>query len=297
MSGAAFFFGSGISRDSKAPMVGDITDALLNGAWDAHTDWRFYPSKTPSRGKAQLLQEFIRLVKTQIDPHLRSRDDREANYEDLYAAALQIAQDETSEITNPLIADTVSVIRAAATDLFRDFHPHIDDNAFASLADRATDLVQWVVYHKLAPATVPVGMEAISAVAGAVSSLDIFSLNHDLLIELLLNQKKIPFADGFGERDGDVLRFSWSWNSGVPVRLYKLHGSVDWYRFSFPTFVQFGKASNPDFCENADGTPLSLLEPKPLFLTGTTVKEQLYGVSVVGELFSESARVFVLIIH
>ena len=71
------------------------------------------------------------------------------------------------------------------------------------------------------------------------------------------------------------------------MRLYKLHGSVDWYRFSFPTFVQFGKASDPDHCKNADGTPLSLLDPKPLFLTGTTVKEQLYGVTVVGELFSE----------
>jgi hypothetical protein len=32
---------------------------------------------------------------------------------------------------------------------------------------------------------------------------------------------------------------------------------------------------------------LGLLDPKPLFLTGTTVKEQLYGVSLVCELFAE----------
>jgi hypothetical protein len=285
---AAFFFGSGISRDSKAPMVGDITDALLNSNWEAHTDSRFYPSKSQSSGKARLAQEFVRLLKAQIDPHLQARDNREANYEDLFAAALQIVQDETFEIINPLIADTVSVIRAAAADLFRDLHAHIDDNAFASLADIATDLVQWVVYHKLSPAVTPIGMDTIAATASAVTSLDIFSLNHDLLIERLLRNAGIPFADGFAEADGDVTRFNWSWNQDVPVRLYKLHGSVDWYRFRFPTFVQFGKVrGDPEHCKNADGTRLSLLDSKPLFLTGTTVKEQLYGVSVVGELFTQ----------
>ena len=268
-------------------MVEEITDALLTGTWESHTDSRFYPSAAPSSGIAQRAQEFVRIVKAHIDPHLRTRDDRVANYEDLYAAVLQIVQDETFEIINPLIADTLSAIRAATGDLCRDLHPHIDTNTFASLADRATDLVQWVVYHKLAPATKPVGMDAIAAVASALPSVDIFSLNHDLLIEGLLHEAGIPFADGFAERDGDVLRFNWSWNSGVPVRLYKLHGSVDWYRFRFPTFVQFGKVHDPEHCKNADGRRLDLLDPKPLFLTGTTVKEQLYGVSVVGELFSQ----------
>ena len=59
-------------------------------------------------------------------------------------------------------------------------------------------------------------MDAIAAVASVLPSVDIFSLNHDLLIERLLHKAGIPFADGFAERDGDVLRFNWSWNSGEP---------------------------------------------------------------------------------
>jgi len=288
MKRAAFLFGSGISRESGGPMVGDISDALLNGAWKAHTDLRFYPDGVASVGEAKRAQDFLRVLKVHADAHLQSRDGRESNYEDLYAAALQILQDETCEIVNPLLSNSIGVIRDAALHLYQDLPPHIDDNAFASLADRATDLVQWVVYYKLQSVVKPVGMEALTSIVKATTNLDIFSLNHDLLIERQLNDTSIPFADGFSESDGNVVRFNWSWNGSAPVRLYKLHGSINWYRFRFPEYVQYARVEgNPEDCTNGAGQRLSLLDPKPLFLTGTTVKEQLYGYSLVGELFAE----------
>jgi len=88
---AAFFFGSGISRDSGAPMVDELGDALLNGGWEAHSDLRFYPSKSPSTGEAERAQEFLRILAAHISPHLRNHEERDANYEDIYGAALQIA--------------------------------------------------------------------------------------------------------------------------------------------------------------------------------------------------------------
>lgn len=286
---AAFFFGSGISRDSGAPMVDQLTNALMNGGWEPHSDSRFYPSKSPSTGEAERAQEFLRILAAQISPHLRSREERDTNYEDLYAAALQIVWDETYEIVNPLIAESTALVRAATEHLFRNQRPHLDQNAFASLAERATDLVQWTVFHELARASKPVAMETISEVAGATDDLDIFSLNHDLLIELELERNGIAFADGFGDAWGDARRFNWSWNeAGTKVRLYKLHGSVDWYFFRSQVLDQFGKIrGDPEHCRDENGKRLSLLTPEPRFLTGTTVKEQSYGTGLTGELFTE----------
>ena len=65
----------------------------------------------------------------------------------------------------------------------------------------------------------------------------IFSLNHDLLIEYLLSENKVPFSDGFGvnespirgEKDEILKIFNNTYTERI--RLYKLHGSVDYYRF------------------------------------------------------------------
>src|SRR3990172_4529035 len=115
MSAAAFFFGSGISRDSGAPTVEGITANLLDGAWMSYTDWRFYPRREDeeqvSTGTALRAQEFLRMVKNEIDPHLRAREGRQANYEDLFSAVRQIVDDEMAEGTNPLLAGTTASIR------------------------------------------------------------------------------------------------------------------------------------------------------------------------------------------
>ena len=270
-------------------MVGTITNAALAHGWEKHSDSRFYTAAGPSTGEALLAQEFLRSLKDYIDPHLRIRESREGNYEDLYAAALQIVQDETFEIVNPLISTSLSEIMCNSEKLWRQQPAHIDDNAFASLADRATELIQWTVFHLLDPVRVPVGMDALASVAGIVDQCDVFTLNHDLLIERLFDQFGVDYADGFGQKDGDVQTFNWSWNApAANIRLFKLHGSIDWYRYRYPQYVQYAKVrSDPEHRKNSVGDRLTLLDTKPLFLTGTTVKEQSYGYSLVGELFAE----------
>lgn len=71
-------------------------------------------------------------------------------------------------------------------------------------------------------------MDLLSSAARNFDVVDIFSLNHDLLIEKQLENETIPYADGFGEADGDATLFNSSWNNQTSgVRLFKLHGSVD----------------------------------------------------------------------
>lgn len=65
---------------------------------------------------------------------------------------------------------------------------------------------------------------------GFEDSLSIFTLNHDTVIEKLLQNSEIQFCDGFYENDKGA-KF---WDSGLSemdacrVRLLKLHGSIDW---------------------------------------------------------------------
>lgn len=63
------------------------------------------------------------------------------------------------------------------------------------------------------------------------NTADVFTLNNDLLVEWLCKQWKIKLADGFNDA-GEMDSKAWSCYQRTDrrVRLYKLHGSINWYR-------------------------------------------------------------------
>jgi hypothetical protein len=92
------------------------------------------------------------------------------------------------------------------------------------------------VHHELAKdGNKRVGLDAITDTAKAVDQLDIFTLNHDVLIEAQCRSANVLYEDGFADRRGELLVFSW-WpqNKREKVRLFKLHGSVNWFLYAFP---------------------------------------------------------------
>ena len=293
----AFFVGSGVSRPSKAPTVADLTNRVLESAWRFHTDGSVCPVQAEegreSIGRAANAQNLIRLVHQQIEGHIVHRERRSPNYEDYFACLKQIVQDETGEVVNPLITRKVDALKAAASSLYLQFRAHIDDNRFASLAKRSTDLIQWIVVHELWGIEDPVGMALLTDSAKVFEEIDIFTLNHDLLVEKQLESKNVAYVDGFGEPDGDALLFNGSWDQdGSSVRLFKLHGSVDWHQFRFKSrgvdrYAKLRKEPYPYYSRDADGDPFRPSEIGPSFLTGTTVKEQAYGYGLYGELFEQ----------
>ncbi len=134
----------------------------------------------------------------------------------------------------------------------------------------------------------------------ADSNCNIFSLNHDLLLEYILSRNSLSYSDGFdtnhiivNENLENLPVFSNKYDDGI--RLHKLHGSVDYYRFSEMSHSQgtniynytdkyfFFKTTNHD-----DKNHASLINPdtrkiiqdvnpdiKPQFLTG---KSKLSGI-------------------
>jgi hypothetical protein len=58
-------------------------------------------------------------------------------------------------------------------------------------------------------------------------NIDIFTLNYDLCVETALSNRGVGFTCGFTSRGWDTKQFL---QNDFQVRLYKLHGSLDWYR-------------------------------------------------------------------
>ncbi|MBI2355000.1 MAG: SIR2 family protein [Deltaproteobacteria bacterium] len=294
---AAFLLGSGISSSSESPSVKEITRRLLKEPWIEHSDWKFYPCKpsdcstVDEQERAKRAQNLILILKEQIDSHLLVRENRESHYEDYFACLKQIVQDEQAEITNPLIVKNVEYLKMACSHLYLGYESHLPingtDNHFASLADRASDLIQWVVYHSLCDIRNPIGLDLISEAAVSLKGLDIFTLNHDLLVEQELHNNKIEYSDGFSEEDGDAYLFSRDWNTHN-TRVFKLHGSIEWVRFMKQNLVKYVRIPmNPDEAKDGKGEFFESLETAPLFLSGIGVKEQAYGKGLFGEIFAQ----------
>lgn len=64
----------------------------------------------------------------------------------------------------------------------------------------------------------------------AVDQLDVATLNHDLVIETALREANVRFSDGFERPHGTLM--IWNDRYSTPTRrLFKLHGSINWYRY------------------------------------------------------------------
>ena len=104
-----------------------------------------------------------------------------------------------------------------------------------------------------------------------IEQSNIVTLNHDTLVEQCLCTNGIAFVDGFGLPDGDV-----RWNDDrlyeaptARVRLFKLHGLVDWYRFwDAPNRTASVLVKDAAAAKNADGKLLNRQTGRPTFLSG-----------------------------
>ncbi len=67
---------------------------------------------------------------------------------------------------------------------------------------------------------------------------DVFTLNHDTLFEFLLEKNQLTYSDGFSTVDSIIANDQnevlsvFNNHYEYPIKLYKLHGSIDYYLFS-----------------------------------------------------------------
>jgi hypothetical protein len=290
----AFLLGSGVSKDSHAPMSDQITESLLNDGWFKHQldGVRFWKAKPGDRHPVIREQAFLGILRDQISDTVRARERRPPNYEDIYACLMQVKQFGSGYNANPLVAGAVARLRDASQHIHATMREASDDQ-FQFLVAETADLVEWVVYHALVDVTTPVGLDVIAQTARAIGHVDVFTLNHDLLVERLLAETGIPFSDGFGVRANGVSPYTGDWSiRSVPAcRIFKLHGSIDWWlERANDTWRCVKLLGDPD--DDANRRQVIAVSPLPAVLIGTAEKELRYGTDVHGDVFRAAHDAF-----
>lgn len=116
--------------------------------------------------------------------------------------------------------------------------------------------------------------------------IDIYTLNHDLILESLLSltRMKDNVSNGFGDKIKQLNKIDYKTfgidNYNKPIRIYKLHGSIDIHELSYSgkTDIDYIQIVNGYSDKNAfimDNTQFASINP--LFLTGKTSKQNQYS--------------------
>lgn len=298
----AFLFGSGISFPSQMPSVSQITDAALDEEWHLSADGRFMRGPNPSNHDhdvvTPVVKAFLSSVRDCAADYLsdlaRPDASRKPHYEDLFSLTEQVLRCETDHTPNLAVAEFLRKLRQRTASLYCGFNgDSVGGVGFVGLAISACNFLHWVVHDKLQTGDkTRRGLELISKVASVVDSLDIFTLNHDLLIEQQLKADGIDDVEsGFDDHSQGkfaAYRPGWWEDTSQPrkkVRLIKLHGSLNYWRYEFENGATRYAMPDGDAFHTKDhnGKLVMPSEWKAAFLSGTVVKELHYG----GELWSE----------
>jgi len=238
----AFLLGSGISCGAGLPSTGEITKDVFAAVGPARE------SHDPAQRRA--LATFLAALRQETRAY-RAKIGRPSayNYEDLYFLAASLWTSMVGEFDNPAVEPFIAKLKEARG--LRRFlsarHSSLwdgseDDDSrwrLKALAIQACDLIQEVVVRALSRspsrALDPNGMFRAAADSD-FSAIDIFTLNHDLLLERVLEEAGVDFADGFASTLPELptIRF---WDprsyddSEARVSYFKLHGSLDWWSY------------------------------------------------------------------
>ena len=238
-----FLFGSGISIPAELPSTDVLTQILLSGDGIVrHTDGTYYLSDDKSGyfltdEYIPRIVPFLNRIKAEIDAYY-SKDSRKTNYEDLYYVVSQIRDSELQEYDNPAIKPLIDKLSPDIKHLLdkreNDIH---DDWTLLDLATESADCICDVVWRCLLRP--PKRLDHLQLISEAhndenIVNIDIFTLNHDILLEQYLSNINIQVNDGFGPPQENSKRY---WKpelfekSDLKIRLFKLHGSINWFTF------------------------------------------------------------------
>ncbi|MFZ4085606.1 MAG: SIR2 family protein [Vampirovibrionia bacterium] len=120
--------------------------------------------------------------------------------------------------------------------------------------------------------------------------INIFSLNHDLIIERILEQKSKDFQDGFEFKNG-FQEFTDNFPDNNKINFLKLHGSINWFNVSGSGRNFYVNNKNTRIMNNNDmysklleNSQESLSIEHRAFLTGTQNKYEEYLMSIYSDL-------------
>lgn len=282
-----FLLGSGISLQSGVQSVGEITDALFGHNYWEHTDQSIIRGEHPSKYLREHydvseIQDFLKLIIEKTDTYLKERlgDNENANYEDLFDMVQQLNQEASNTRDNAATKPFYDKIEEESVEIREGYHGWNEPIDMNNITYKAMGFIESVIKYGLNEDELN-GLNVLSNLFRADHHADIFTLNHDLLVEKLCKENKVNYADGFSELDGEIRWYQPSiWDEEYQVKIYKLHGSRNWYLVRHPEFGQvYAILTGRDKWHNTDakGTRVQMQLNRGYILTGQRKAENYYS--------------------
>jgi hypothetical protein len=303
-----FLFGSGVSIPAGMPTLDEITEKVLSGEGIFFYNEIFSPRVRPfsdpakkleeeQRDYVQIIVKFLHRVKIEIQEYYKKHQFKSGcDYEDLYYIVNQIYNSEVGEFDNPAIQPLVDKILPDIKSILINTFP-TSRWALSKLARETIKYIEYVVFHLLDSDSRSLKYLRLLAEAShdnEYSNVDIFTLNHDTVIEKFLIENDIQFTDGFFEPDREEHRY-WEpslFNStSLKVFLFKLHGSINWFRFrredaedwsGESIIIPSGMVNS--LISDANGRTWRALDKRPILLIGRYNKTFDYLSGIFAEL-------------
>ncbi|MEX0778109.1 MAG: SIR2 family protein [Balneolales bacterium] len=298
MAKYTFLIGSGVSLKSGVKNVTQVTDALFSDPYHEY-NMSFIKGKNPSDEiqialDASPIQEFIKLLQDKCNHYLRERGElSQANYEDLFDLISQIRDESKNFRDNLAVNSFCSIIEKESLPTRKKYRRLDGVSDLGEFCEKSLRYIEAVIKYSLNEKQIS-GLKVLQDIMEKKHQLNIFTLNHDLLIEKLCDQNNIKYSDGFSVSDGDVRWYQpISWDNGKKVKIYKLHGSRNWkYVRHKIRGDRYAITKGNNFCEDADGIKVDTLLDKGYMLTGYRKSESYYS-GIHGEIhyrFAEHLR-------
>lgn len=238
----AFLFGAGVSIPAKIPSTKYITDKIFSGEGIVRGMAENYFFGDPKKFDYDPYQEFIPrikifldLIKNELQGYYKESNET-VNYEDTYYLVDFIRKNVYGAEKNPAFKYLLKNFESTLNNLSSPIDPLIDDKiSFETLLNETIRYIEYSVILSLSKKQKSFkGLSLLGEVISNnhFSTIDVFTLNHDLVIEEFLTSINKDFCEGFGEEE-EGYRF-WDrslFESDNRIMLYKLHGSVDWYYY------------------------------------------------------------------
>jgi hypothetical protein len=261
------FFGAGISIPSGLPAAKELTDRI------------FAPRRFDDESN-QKIQDLLELIRNYDQTDITSNGasaffrSEVPTYEDVFYLCQELVYWGNGWSDHSLTTAFLEKLQRQAGRFLAEKSRSYSDLAIIHTARLCCDYITDTVAQTLRRSYVR-GLDCLVDVAKSpmVSQLSIATLNHDTLVEQHLTACDIGFADGFGPRDGavrwrDDATFD---NPEIKARIFKLHGSVDWYQITDTAGGQrLAIVPETDLADirNGAGASLSASPPRPMILTG-----------------------------
>lgn len=161
-------------------------------------------------------------------------------YEDLYHIVDQIWASYIRQYPNPIVSSFIKEHWCQLEGLLKGISGPYRGRRDETIEKAFSEIRQFIAIDIIKRLRkIPPDLESLSLYKdicndNSYERIDIFILNHDLVLEYFLKKKNIKFNDGFKGKalSNDQTLLCWDYDSykdsSNNIHIYKLHGSVDW---------------------------------------------------------------------